>query len=386
MRRGAVINDNYSCRSPRRRSAGGGSAREACDTARFPRGGRVGHGCQRSSKTDVYDQLDIMITSWGSPTPAGYAAGRPAGGHGPQVPGTGGADRDLLDGHLDRRRSAAGNGVPLQSAPPQRRHLARPLRGGDRRQSGSPSRRIAEPRSRCAWPIPSAAFWSWPRHLHDTRAEVDGSPVIGPCGPLTAAAASTRRRRGRAAPGPRRCASCKSRVRRAPTTSSSPPRTRSPGGRRTVRPPTGQQPSAAAPEGELVSDSTPPPLPIATTAARSAGRERPGTCGPAGGAGPRRRRRDAKRAERIAKRGRETPERRPAAPRMAERQRDRAPPARQRCRRSTDIRRPAPNGARRVAKTHARAEDRQPEAPQRGPEAVRVEHHCRHHPPQSQEV
>ena len=37
-----VINENYSCRSPRRRSAGGGSTREACNTARFPRGGRAG--------------------------------------------------------------------------------------------------------------------------------------------------------------------------------------------------------------------------------------------------------------------------------------------------------------------------------------------------------
>ena len=39
-----LINDNYFCRSPRQRSAGRGSTRGACDTARFPRGGRVGHG------------------------------------------------------------------------------------------------------------------------------------------------------------------------------------------------------------------------------------------------------------------------------------------------------------------------------------------------------
>ena len=41
-------------------------------------------------------------------------------------------------GYLDRRRSAAGDGVPLQPAPPQRRHLARPLRGRDHRQPSPP--------------------------------------------------------------------------------------------------------------------------------------------------------------------------------------------------------------------------------------------------------
>ena len=49
--RGQVINDNYFCRSPRRRSAGRGGTRGACDTARFPRGGRVGHGCAGSAIT-----------------------------------------------------------------------------------------------------------------------------------------------------------------------------------------------------------------------------------------------------------------------------------------------------------------------------------------------
>ena len=51
-----VINDNYFCRLPRTRSAGSWSYPEACETARFPRGGRVGHGCAGSAiagETDV---------------------------------------------------------------------------------------------------------------------------------------------------------------------------------------------------------------------------------------------------------------------------------------------------------------------------------------------
>ena len=47
--RQAVINDNYFCRSPWWRWAGRGSTRGACDTARFPHGGRVGHGCAGSA-------------------------------------------------------------------------------------------------------------------------------------------------------------------------------------------------------------------------------------------------------------------------------------------------------------------------------------------------
>ena len=52
---------------------------------------------------------------------------------------------DLLDGHLDRRRGAARDGVPLQPAPPQRRHLPRPLRGRDRRQPGAPHTGLPHP-------------------------------------------------------------------------------------------------------------------------------------------------------------------------------------------------------------------------------------------------
>ena len=42
---GGVINDNCFCRSRRWRSVRRGGTREACDTARFPHGGRVGDGC-----------------------------------------------------------------------------------------------------------------------------------------------------------------------------------------------------------------------------------------------------------------------------------------------------------------------------------------------------
>ena len=73
------------------------------------------------------------------------AAGRRAGRHRGQVPGAGGADCPLLDGHIDRRRGAARNGVPLQPAPPQRRHLPRPLRGGHRRQPRPPHAGLPHP-------------------------------------------------------------------------------------------------------------------------------------------------------------------------------------------------------------------------------------------------
>ena len=49
LRRVQLINDNYFYRSPRRRLAGRGGTRGACDTARFPHGGRVGHGCAGSA-------------------------------------------------------------------------------------------------------------------------------------------------------------------------------------------------------------------------------------------------------------------------------------------------------------------------------------------------
>ena len=42
------------------------------------------------------------------------------------------------------------------------------------------SRRIAAPRSRCAWPTPSAASSNSPRPRPDTRAEVNISPIIRP--------------------------------------------------------------------------------------------------------------------------------------------------------------------------------------------------------------
>ena len=78
---------------------------------------------------------------------AGEAAGRRTGRHRGQVPGPGGADSHLLDGHLHRRRGAARDGVPLQPAPPQRRDLPRPLRGGHRRQSRPPHAGLPHPRA-----------------------------------------------------------------------------------------------------------------------------------------------------------------------------------------------------------------------------------------------
>ena len=71
--------------------------------------------------------------------------------HRGQVPGPGGAGRDLLDGHVAAGRRAARDGVPLQPQSPERRHVAGPMRGhrrGARRGCSSPS---AARRGRCGW-------------------------------------------------------------------------------------------------------------------------------------------------------------------------------------------------------------------------------------------
>ena len=57
---GGLINDNYSCRLPRTRSAGLWTHRESCETARFPCGGRVDHGCPGAAiarETDVGEDV-----------------------------------------------------------------------------------------------------------------------------------------------------------------------------------------------------------------------------------------------------------------------------------------------------------------------------------------
>ena len=46
---GELINDNYFCRSPRTGLAGSWVMAAACETARFPCGGRVGHECTGSA-------------------------------------------------------------------------------------------------------------------------------------------------------------------------------------------------------------------------------------------------------------------------------------------------------------------------------------------------
>ena len=61
-----VINDNYFCRSPRTGLAGSWVMAAACETVRFPCGGRVGHECTGSAiarETDV--RKDIGGSSGG---------------------------------------------------------------------------------------------------------------------------------------------------------------------------------------------------------------------------------------------------------------------------------------------------------------------------------
>ena len=65
--------------------------------------------------------------------------------HRRQVPGAGGPDLDLLDGHQLRRRGPARDGVPLQPQPPERRHQPRQVPGGGRGQSGSAGRPLPHP-------------------------------------------------------------------------------------------------------------------------------------------------------------------------------------------------------------------------------------------------
>ena len=73
------------------------------------------------------------------------APGRCARRHGGQVPGPGGAGRHLLAGDLHPRRRAARHGVSLQPEPAQRRHVARTLRRGHRRQPGAPGPGLPDP-------------------------------------------------------------------------------------------------------------------------------------------------------------------------------------------------------------------------------------------------
>ena len=134
---------------------------------------------------------DVLVVAPYNAHVAGLRATLPTGacvgtvGHGRQVPGTGGTHRDLLHGHLDRRRSAAGDGVPLQPAPPQRRHLARPLRGRDRRQSGSPHARLPHPGADAPrqplLPLPRAgATGSRPRAPKLTVAPLSDPRILAP--------------------------------------------------------------------------------------------------------------------------------------------------------------------------------------------------------------
>jgi hypothetical protein len=80
--------------------------------------------------------------------PGGRALQRPGGGpahptgnsrqgrHGRQVPGPGSSRRHLLNNHIDDPGDPAGHGVPLQSAPPERRDLPSSLPRRPGRQCG----------------------------------------------------------------------------------------------------------------------------------------------------------------------------------------------------------------------------------------------------------
>ncbi len=62
---------------------------------------------------------------------------RGEGRNGGQVPRAGSTTRPVLDGDIDSGGRATGNGVPVQPQPPERRGVACPVRGCDRRQPGA---------------------------------------------------------------------------------------------------------------------------------------------------------------------------------------------------------------------------------------------------------
>ena len=115
--------------------------------------------------------------------PAVHAACRRPGGHGRQVPGAGGADHDLLDGHLDRRRSAArgwrsSTACTASTSPPPRH------RWGGRQRLALPETRGPAGAARSP---PSAAAGPDVVHLYQASSPIEnrrGTPGAVAVGPL----------------------------------------------------------------------------------------------------------------------------------------------------------------------------------------------------------
>ena len=102
-----VINDNYSCRLTRMRSAGSWMHREACDTARFPLGGRFGHGCAGAT---IAREADVREDVGGGRSGGGNARadGAPLAERRVAVDGEGAADVADAGGPVRRRVAVGG--------------------------------------------------------------------------------------------------------------------------------------------------------------------------------------------------------------------------------------------------------------------------------------
>ncbi len=97
--------------------------------------------------------------SAGGASSVAAGAGRDRG----QVPGTGGAGRDLLDGDVAAGGCAARDGVPVQPESPQRCDLAGAVRGRFWSRRRRCSSRSAGRRGRCSSRTRCAVIASWPR-------------------------------------------------------------------------------------------------------------------------------------------------------------------------------------------------------------------------------
>ena len=151
-----LINDNYSCRLPRTRSAGSWTHRESCETARFPCGGRVDHGCPGAAiarETDVGE--DVGGGRDERADGATLAERRVA------VDGEGASDVADAGGPVRRRvgvggRAAVGGGYGGTTAGTDAVHVAVPAASGS--LSGGAATDVA-----AAGPRLAGAVWSGPR-------------------------------------------------------------------------------------------------------------------------------------------------------------------------------------------------------------------------------
>ena len=155
-----MINDNYSCRLPRTRSAGLWTHRESCETARFPCGGRVDHGCPGAA---IARETDV-----GEDVGGGRGGGRDERADGATlaerrvaVDGEGASDVADAGGPVRRRvgvggRAAVGGGYGGTTAGADAVHVAVPAASGS--LSGGAATDVA-----AAGPRLAGAVWSGPR-------------------------------------------------------------------------------------------------------------------------------------------------------------------------------------------------------------------------------